>query len=212
MSLFATLWTVTARLLCPWDSPGKNTGVGYHALLQRIFPTQGSNLRLFCLCIGRQVLNHYHHLGSIDTFVVQSLSHVQLFATPWTATHQASCPSPSPGACWNSCPWSRWCHPTILSSVVPFYSYHQSFPESGSFPVSWLFTSGGQSIGASALTSVLPMNVQGWFPVRLTDLILQSKGLSRVFSSTRVWKHHFFHAQPSLWSNFHIRTWLLEKP
>ena len=105
---------------------------------------------------------------------------------------------------------SRWCHPTISSSVVPFSSCLQSFPASGSFPMSWLFTSGGQSIGASA--SVLPMNIQGWFPLGLTGLIsLLSKGCSRVFSNTTVWKHQFFSSQSSLGSNSHIHTWLLEK-
>ena len=92
------------------------------------------------------------------------------------------CPSPTPGACSNSCPLSRWCHPTISSSVVPFSSCPPSLPASGSFPMSQFLTSGGQSIGASA--SVLPMNVQGWFPLGLTGWIsLQSKGLSRVFSN-----------------------------
>ena len=117
----------------------------------------------------------------------------------------------SPGVCSDSCPLSRWIQPTTSSSVVPFSSCLQSFPPSGSFPVSQFFTSGGQSIGPS--TSVLPMNIQGWFPVGLTGLIsLLSKGLSRMFSSTTVQKHQFFSAQPSLWSNSHICTWLLEKP
>ena len=97
--------------------------------------------------------------------------------------------------------------------VVPFSSYLQSIPASGSFPVSQLFISGGQSIGASASASVLPMNIQDWFPLGLNGLIfLQSKGLSRVFSNTTVQKHQFFSIQPSLWSNSHIHTWLLEKP
>ena len=122
------------------------------------------------------------------------------------------CPSPTPGTCSNSCPSSRWCHPTILSSVVPF-SCLQSFQASGSFPMSQFFTSGDQSIGASASASVLPMNIQGWFPLGLTDRIsLQSKGLSRVFFNTTVQKHQFFGTQLSLWSNSHIHTWLLEKP
>ena len=107
------------------------------------------------------------------------------------------CPSPTPGAYSNSCPSSRWCHPTISSSVIPFPSYLQSFPASGSFQMSQFFTSGGQSIGASALTSVLPMNIQDWFPLGWTGWIfLQSKGLSRVFSNTKVQKHQFFGAQP----------------
>ena len=121
-------------------------------------------------------------------------------------------PSPAPRACSNSCPLSRWCHPTISSSVVPFSSCPQSFPASGSFLMSQLFTAGGQSIGTSASTSVLPMNIQGWFPLGLTGLIsLKAKGLSRVFSNTDVQKHQFFGVHPSLWSNSHIHTRLLEK-
>ena len=108
------------------------------------------------------------------------------------------------------CPLSWWCHPTISSSVAPFSPCPQFSPASGSFPVSWLFASGGQSIGAWAWASVLPMNIQDWFPLGLTGLIsLLSKGLSRVFSSTTVQNHQFFGAQPSLWSNCHIRIWLL---
>ena len=100
------------------------------------------------------------------------------------------CPSPSPTVCSDSCPPSQWCHPTISSSVARFSPCPQSFPASGSFPMSRLFTSGGQSIGASALALVLPMNIQGWFPFKLTGLIsLQSK---RLFSSTTVWRHQFF--------------------
>ena len=123
-----------------------------------------------------------------------------------------SCPSSTPGACLNSCPLSWWCHPTISSSVIPFSSCLQSFPASGSFLKSQFFASGGQSIGASASASVLPMNIQDWFPLGLTGLIsLQSKGLSRVFSNTIVQKYQFFGAQLSLRSNSHIHIWLLEK-
>ena len=123
------------------------------------------------------------------------------------------CPSPTTGACSNSCPSSRWCHPTISSSVVPFSSCLQSFPESGFFPISQFFASCGQSIGVSASASVLPINTQDWFPLGWTGRIsLSSKGLSRVFSNTTVQKHQFFGAQLSLWSNSHIHTWLLEKP
>ena len=123
------------------------------------------------------------------------------------------CPSPSPGACSNSCPSSRWCHPTISSSVIPFSSHLQSFPASGSIPINQLFISGGQSIGALASASVLSMNIQGWLPLGLTGLIsLQSKELSRDFSNTIIRKHQFFSAQPSLWFNSHICTWLQEKP
>ena len=108
------------------------------------------------------------------------------------------CPSPTPGAYSNSCPLSLWCHPTISSSVVPF-SHPQSFPASGSFLMSQFFESGGQSIGASAPASVLPMSIQDWFPLGWTGWIsLQSKGLSRVFSNTTVQKHQFFGAQLSL--------------
>ena len=131
-------------------------------------------------------------------FVVQSLSHVQLFATPWTAHARLPCPSPTPGACSNSCPSSQWCHPTISSSVI-CCSCLQSCPASGSFPVSQFFASGGQSIGVLASASVLPVNIQGWFPLGWTGFIsLQSKGLSRVFSNTTVQKHQFFSTQLSL--------------
>ena len=113
------------------------------------------------------------------------------------------CPSPTPGAYSNSCPLSQWCHPTISFFVIPF-SHLRSFPASGYFQMSQFFTSGGQSIGVSASTSVLPMNIQDWFPLGLTGwLSLLSKGLSRVFSNTKVQKHQFFTAQPSLWSSSH---------
>ena len=115
------------------------------------------------------------------------------------------CPLPSPGVCSDSCPSNQWCHLIISSCVTPFSSCLQSFPASESFSTSQLFSSRGQNIGASV--SVLPMNIQGWFPLGLTSLIsLQSKGLSRVFSNTIIWKHQFFCAQPSLWSNSHMTT------
>ena len=145
---------------------------------------------------------------------VQSCSCVRLFATPLTLKH-ARLPGPSltPRACSNSCPSSQWCHPTISSSVVPFSLWSQSFPASGSFPMSQFFASGGQSIGASASASVLPMNILDWFPLGLTGLIsLHFKGLSRVFSNITVQKHLFFHTPLSLWFNSHIHTQLLEKP
>jgi len=124
---------------------------------------------------------------------VQLLSHVQLFVTPWIAVRQASCPTPTPRAHPNSCPLSRWCHPTISSSLVPFSSCLQSFPASGSFQMSQFCTSGGQSIGVSASTSVPPMNTQDWSPLGWTGWIsLQSKGLSRVFSNSVVQKRQFF--------------------
>ena len=113
------------------------------------------------------------------------------------------CPSPSPGACSNSCPLSWWCLPTISSSVVPFSSCLQSFPASGSFPMSLLFTSDGQSTGTSASALVLSMNIQGWPLLGLIDWFDPSS----IFSSTTVWKHKFFGIQLSLWSRIH--TWLL---
>ena len=123
------------------------------------------------------------------------------------------CRSPTPGAFSNWCPSSRWCHPSISSSVIPFSSRLQSFPASVSFPMSQFFTSGGQSIGVSASASVLPMNIQDWFPLDRTGWIsLLSKGLSRVFSNTAVQKHQFTSTHLSLQSNSHIHTWLLEKP
>ena len=144
-------------------------------------------------------------LGSVfgtESVVVQRLSRVQLSATHGLQPARLPCPSLSPGVCSNSCPLSRWRHQTISFSVALFFLCLQSFPASGSFPMSWFLASGGQSIGASASASVLPMNIQGWFPLGWTGLItLQSKGLSRVFSSTTIWKHQFFGAQPSLRSS-----------
>ena len=129
---------------------------------------------------------------------VQSLSRVWLFATPWTAACQASL-SPTPRVYSNSCPLSWWCHLTISSSVIPFSSCLQSFPASGSFPMSQFFTLSGQRTGVSSSASALPMNIQDWFPLRWTGWIsLLSKGLSRVFSNTTVQKHQFFSAQLSL--------------
>ena len=134
-------------------------------------------------------------------WVVQfSLSVVSDSLRPHESQHaRPPCPSPTPGVHPNPFLFSRWCHPTILSSVFPFSSCPQSFPASGSFQISQLFTPGGQSIGVSASTSVLPMNTQDWSPLRWTGWIsLQSKVLSRVFSNTTVQKHQFFSAQLSL--------------
>ena len=143
---------------------------------------------------------------------VQLLSHVQLFATHGLQHARLPCPSPTPGVHSNSRPLSWWCHPTISSSIFPFSSSFQSFPSSGYFPMSQFFTSGGQSIGVSASASVLPMNIQDWFPLEWTGWIsLQPKGLSRVFSNITVQRHQFFLTQLSLQSNSHINTWLLEK-
>ena len=123
------------------------------------------------------------------------------------------CPSPTPGVLPNPGPLSRWCHPTTSPSVVPFSSCPQSFPASGSFQMTQLFASGGQTIGVSASTLVLPMNTQDWSPLGWTGWIsLQSKGLSRVFSNTTVLKHQFFGTQLSSQSNSHIHTRPQEKP
>ena len=123
------------------------------------------------------------------------------------------CPSPTHGVYWNSYPSSQWCHPAISSSVIPFFSCPQSFPASGSFPMSQLFAWGGWVIGVSASASVLPMNTQDWSLLGWTGWIsLQSKGLSRVFCNTTIQKQQFFSAQLSSQSNSHIHTWPLGKP
>ena len=140
-----------------------------------------------------------------EIVVVHSLSCVHLFATPWTAACQASLHYLH--LCSNSCPLSPWYHPAISYSVSPFFSCPQFFPGLGSFTVSRLFASDGQSIGASAPASVLLMNIQSWFPLGLTGWIsLQSKRLLRVFSNTEVQKHQFLGAQLSSQSNSHIHT------
>ena len=124
---------------------------------------------------------------------------------------RSPCHSLSPKVCSNSCPLSWWCYLTISSTSTPFSFCLQSFPAC-LFHMNWLFTSGGQSIGASALASVLLMTIQGWFPLWSTGLIsLESTRLSRVSSSTTIWKHQLFDAQPSLWSNSHMCTWLHKK-
>ena len=146
----------------------------------------------------------------------QFYSVAQLCLTLWPHGLQharLSCLSPTPRVYPNSYPLSRWCHPIISSSVVPFSFCLQSFPASGSFQMSQFLTSGGQIIGVSTSASILPMNIQDWFPLGWTGWIsLLSKGLSRVSSNTTVQKHQFFSTQLSLQSNSHIHTWLLEKP
>ena len=134
-------------------------------------------------------------------------------STLWLAAHQAFLSSLTPRVHSNSCALSPWCHPAISSSVIPFASYPQSLPASETFPMSQLFAWSGQSIGVSALASVLPKNTQDWSPLEWTGWIsLQSKGLSRLSSNTTVQKHHFFCAQLSSQSNSHIHTWLWEIP
>ena len=182
------------------DSPGKKTGVGCHALLQGIFPTQ----------LSKPSFPHWRWFSSVQF----SRSVVSNSLQPHESQHtRPPCPSPAPGVHSGSCPLSRWCHPAISSSVVPFSSCPQSLPASESFPMSQLFTWDGQRTGVSALASFLPKNTQDWSPLGWTAWIsLQSKGLSRVFSNTTVQKHQFFSAQLSSQSNSHIRTWPLEKP
>ena len=182
---------------------------------------------MFCVCMptkmssrssirwaswgGPSFLKHFLN-ASYSFSSVQSLSHVRLFATPQTAARQASLSITNTDIHSNPWPSSRWCHPAISSSVVPFSSCPQSFPASRSFQMSQLFASSGQSIGVSASASVLPMNVQDWSPLGWAGWIsLQSKGLSRVFFNTIVQKHQLFCAQLYLWSNSHIQTWPLEK-
>ena len=154
----------------------------------------------FILVPGLLLLN----LFALEHTRIFFFSHVLLFVTPWTVSRLVSLSFTVSQSCSNPCSLSQWCHPTILSSVVPFSSCLQSFPASGSFPMSQFFSSGGQSIGASASASGPSMIIQDWFPSGLTGLIsLQSRWLSKVFSSTTVQKHQFFRAQPSLWSNSH---------
>ena len=164
---------------------------------------QDQQLRLplanYCCCSGSV---QFSHSVMSDSLQPHGLQHARL-----------PCSSPTPRVYSNSRPLNRWCHPTISSSVIPFSSRLQSFPAPGTFQMSQLFASDGQSIGVSASTSVLPKNTQGWSPSEWTGWIsLQSKGLSRVFSNTTVQKHQSFSTQFSLQSNAHIHTWPLEKP
>ena len=177
---------------------------------------------LLCLPISRvallQITDCIQNCISDQLLQVASVqfSHSVVSDSLWPHESQHTkppCPSPSPGVHSDSRPSSPWCHPAISSSVVPCSSCPQSLPASESFPMSQLFTWGGQSTGVSALASVLPMNIQNWFPLGWTGWIsLQSKGLSRVFSNTTLQKHQFFGAQPSSQPNSHIHTWPLEKP
>ena len=151
----------------------------------------------------------------INVYTIMRHSHSGVSDSLWRHELQHTrppCPSPTPGIYSNSSPLSQWCHPAISSSVVSFSSCPQSFPASGSFPVTQLFTWGGQGAGVSALASFLSKNTQGWSLGWTGWISLQSKGLSRVFSNTTVQKHQFFSAQLSSQSNSHIHTSLLEKP
>ena len=178
------------------DSHPQNSGILSWTLRFKISWLDKTVMIIFCRLRTVPVLSAlwYSHF----VVVVQLLSRVQLFATPGLLHARLLCPSLSPGVFSNSSSLSWWCHPTISSSVIPFSSCLQSFLASGSFPVNWLFASGGH-IGASASASVLAMNIQDWFPLGWTGLIaLQSKELSGVFSSTTVWKYQIFSTQSSL--------------
>ena len=159
-------------------------------LMGGLFKREGTYVYLWP--IHAKAWNTHHNIAKQFVVVVQSLSCVQQFVTPWPAYSRLPCPSLSPTVCSNSCQFSRWCHPTSSSSVTPF-SCPQSFPPSGSLPMCQIFASGSQNIGASA--SVLPANISvysvniQWFPFGLTGLILLSEDLSGVFSSTTVQKH-----------------------
>ena len=184
-----------------WQSTAQEPGPPCCLLRNALLEHSHTHLFTYCLCL----LIHYNRRAeelqqrpygpSVQFRSVMSNS-----LWPQGLQHtRPPCPSPTPGACSNSCPLSQWCPPTISSSLVPFSSYPQSFPASGAFQMSQFSISGGQSIGASASTSVLPMNTQDWFPLGWTGWIsLQSKGLSRVFSNTTVQKNQFFGAQFSL--------------
>ena len=152
-------------------------------------------------------------LAVIVVVVAQVPSCVRFFTTHGPLHTRPPCPTLSPKVCPSSRPLHWWCHPVMSSSDALFSFRPQSFPASGTFPMSWPFISGNQNTGALALASVLPMSIQGWFPLKLTGLIiLMSKGLSGVFYSTAVERHQFFGALPSLWSSFHNSTWPLGRP
>ena len=155
--------------------------------------------------ICQESLKLWKWCGSIYFLIEVSVSSVTQLCPTLCDSMDCStpglCPSPNPGVCLNSCPLCEWCHPTISSSVIPFSSCLQSFPASDSYPESLFSASGGQNIGVSASASVLPMNIQDWFPLGLTGWIsLQSKRLSRVISNAKVQKHQFFMAQLSFYS------------
>ena len=171
-----------------------------------LFLTQG-NISISCVVL-------LEFLDLLWSSVQFSHSVVSDSSRPHESQHaRPPCPSPTSRVHSDSHATSPWCHPAISSSVVPFSYWPQSLPASESFPMSQLFTWGGQSIGVSASASFLPKKSQGWAPSEWTGWIsLQSKGLSRVFSNTTLQKHQFFGAQPSTQSNSHIHTWPQEKP
>jgi len=202
---FGTKMRTSGRTHTDWYSLGPYvlwwswTWHSHHRLRPGHWP--GNQDLASCLVWQKQKSVQFSHSVMSNSLWPHGLQHTRL-----------PCPSPTPEACWNSCPSSWWCHPTVSSSVIPF-SCLQSFPASGSLQMSQFFTSDGQSIAVLGSTSVLPMNVQDWFPLGSTGLIaLQSKGLSTVFSNTTVQKHQSFSTQPSSQSSSHIHTWPQEKP
>ena len=175
--------SITDSMDVSWENSGRERRTEEPGVLQSMELQRVGHDWAATILTGSDSVQFSHSVVS-DSLQPPGLQHTRLL-----------CPSPTPRACSNSCSSSRWCHPAISSSVIPF-SCLQSFLASGSFSTSQLFASGGQSIGVSASTSVLPMNTQDWFPLGLIDWI--SKGLSRVFSNTTVQKHQFFGAQLSL--------------
>ena len=210
MKTWRRKWQPTPIFL-PGKSHGQRSLVGYSPWGHKeLDTTEWLHLNLiyekdiiWYMSLWKEYLNIYiYHVSVQFSSFAQSCPTLR----PHESQHDRSpCPSPTAGVHPNSCPLSRWCHPTISSSVIPFSSCPQTFPASGSFQMSQLFASGGQSIGVSASTSVLPMNTQDWSPSGWTGwLSLQYKGLSRVFSNTIVQKHQFFCAQLSSQSNSHL--------
>ena len=197
--LFADPWIVSLPLFfVHGDCPDKNIGVGCHDLLQGIFWTQGSNPCLLHLPHCRQI-PYYWVTRETPESQFSSVAQSCLTLRPHGLQHtRPPCLSPTPRAYSNSRLSSQWCHSTISSSAIPFSSHLQSFPASGSFPMSQFFASSGQGIGASASASVLPINIQDWPPLGLTGLIFfQLKGVSRVFSNTTVQKYQFINSSVS---------------
>ena len=197
--LFANPWTVTCQSPSSVEFSKQEHWSGCHFLLQGIFLSQGLNLNLLHWMADSLPL---HHLGSTWNISSVQFNHSVMSDSlqPHGLQHtRPPCPSPTPGVYSNLRPLSQWCHPTISSPVVPFSSRLQSFPASESFQMSQFFSSGVQSTGVSASTSVLSENTQDWFPLGWTGWVyLQLKRLWRVFSNTTVQKHQFFFTQLSL--------------
>ena len=196
--LLETVSVISVFLGKPWLIQTKTSIMGFRVLFDSFF-----------ICFFTYLL----YAKKYAVVVFQSPSDVWLFVTPWTVAHQASLSLPSPGVCPSLCSLYQWCCPAISPSDALFFFCPQSFPASGTFPMSCLFISDDQNTGISASASVLPVNIQGWSPLSLIGLIsLLSKGLSGVFSSTTVQRHQFFGVLPSSWSSSHNHTWPLGRP